>query len=251
MAILNANIMRAIAPRFSGEYGSRQAKIIDAVGRPSWVCPVVRKPARKERVRECARDPRYNVSDKNVMDAAHSSSLPLPLPLPQTYAPCPVWSDSTTAPIRFASDAEEGRGAPRAAVGVTSTASQSGLPGRSKPARKERVRERARDPEQNVSDKNVMDAAHSSSLPLPLPLPQTYAPCPVWSTAPLPQSASPRCRRRPWCASGTVGVTSTAARTSMAGMVALSAPAALQGHCHLNVGVWAARRLDARSHAVW
>ena len=36
------------------------------------------------------------------MDAAHSSSLPLPLPLPQTYAPGPVWSDSTTAPIRFA-----------------------------------------------------------------------------------------------------------------------------------------------------
>ena len=36
------------------------------------------------------------------MDAAHSSSLPLPLPLPQTYAPWPVWSDSTTAPIRFA-----------------------------------------------------------------------------------------------------------------------------------------------------
>lgn len=32
MAILNANIMRAIAPRFSGEYGSRQAEIIDAVG---------------------------------------------------------------------------------------------------------------------------------------------------------------------------------------------------------------------------
>jgi hypothetical protein len=27
--------------------------------------------------------------------------LPLPLPLPQTYAPWPVWSDSTTAPIRF------------------------------------------------------------------------------------------------------------------------------------------------------
>ena len=32
MAILNANIMRAIAPRFTGEYGSRQAEIIDAVG---------------------------------------------------------------------------------------------------------------------------------------------------------------------------------------------------------------------------
>ena len=32
MAILNANIMRAIAPRFSGEYGTRQAEIIDAVG---------------------------------------------------------------------------------------------------------------------------------------------------------------------------------------------------------------------------
>ena len=32
MAILNANIMRAIAPRFSGKYGSRQAEIIDAVG---------------------------------------------------------------------------------------------------------------------------------------------------------------------------------------------------------------------------
>ena len=28
-------------------------------------------------------------------------SLPF-LPLPQTYAPWPVWSDSTTAPIRFA-----------------------------------------------------------------------------------------------------------------------------------------------------
>ncbi len=35
---------------------------------------------------------------------------PLPyLPLPQTYAPWPVWSDSTTAPIRFQADAEEGR----------------------------------------------------------------------------------------------------------------------------------------------
>ena len=32
MAILNANIMRDIAPRFSGEYGVRQAEIIDAVG---------------------------------------------------------------------------------------------------------------------------------------------------------------------------------------------------------------------------
>jgi putative chitinase len=32
MAILNANIMRAIAPRFRGEHGSRQAEIIDAVG---------------------------------------------------------------------------------------------------------------------------------------------------------------------------------------------------------------------------
>jgi putative chitinase len=32
MAILNANIMRAIAPRFSGEYGFQQAEIIDAVG---------------------------------------------------------------------------------------------------------------------------------------------------------------------------------------------------------------------------
>jgi putative chitinase len=32
MAILNANIMRAIAPRFSGEYDSQQAEIIDAVG---------------------------------------------------------------------------------------------------------------------------------------------------------------------------------------------------------------------------
>jgi len=32
MAILNANIMRAIASRFSGEYGVRQAEIIDAVG---------------------------------------------------------------------------------------------------------------------------------------------------------------------------------------------------------------------------
>ena len=32
MAILNANIMRAIAPRFSGEYGTRQGEIIDAVG---------------------------------------------------------------------------------------------------------------------------------------------------------------------------------------------------------------------------
>ena len=32
MAIPNANIIRAIAPRFSGEYGARQAEIIDAVG---------------------------------------------------------------------------------------------------------------------------------------------------------------------------------------------------------------------------
>jgi putative chitinase len=32
MAILNANIMRATAPRFSGEYGVQQAEIIDAVG---------------------------------------------------------------------------------------------------------------------------------------------------------------------------------------------------------------------------
>ena len=32
MATLNANIIRAIAPRFSGEYGARQAQIIDAVG---------------------------------------------------------------------------------------------------------------------------------------------------------------------------------------------------------------------------
>jgi putative chitinase len=32
MATLNANIIRAIAPRFSGEYGFRQAQIIDAVG---------------------------------------------------------------------------------------------------------------------------------------------------------------------------------------------------------------------------
>ena len=29
--------------------------------------------------------------------------LPLPIPLPQTYAAWPVWSDSTTAPIRFQS----------------------------------------------------------------------------------------------------------------------------------------------------
>ena len=38
-----------------------------------------------------------------------TGTLALPyLPLPQTYAPWPVWSDSTTAPIRFAPDAEEG-----------------------------------------------------------------------------------------------------------------------------------------------
>ena len=80
-------------------------------------------------MRECARDPRYNVSDKNVMDAAHFFSLPLPLPLPQTYAPWPVWSDSTTAPIRFASDAQEGRGAPLAPWGVTSTAARTSMAG--------------------------------------------------------------------------------------------------------------------------
>jgi hypothetical protein len=33
MATLNADIMRAIAPRFSGANGIRQAEIIDAVGR--------------------------------------------------------------------------------------------------------------------------------------------------------------------------------------------------------------------------
>ena len=60
-------------------------------------------------------------------------------------------------------------------------------------------------------------------LPLPLPLPQTYAPWPVWSdstTAPIRFQPMPK---KAAVSSGTAPATSTAARTSLAGMAARSA----------------------------